>query len=137
MRNLMGNNRRYYARSDDDGISWSAISPDDNLICPVCQASVVRFTNKDSHKKNRVLFSNPASTKRENMTVRVSYDECQTWAASKVLHPGPSGYSDLAIASDMTICCLYERGESNYRETITFAQLNIECLTDAADHLRK
>ena len=62
------------------------------------------------------------------MTVRVSYDECRTWTVSKVLNPGPSGYSDLAIAPDMTICCLYERGESDYRETITFVQFNIEWL---------
>ena len=129
MRSYKGRNRRLYAWSRDDGITWSELSEDDNLIEPVCQASIVRFTDKDSHKENRVLFSNPASTEREKMTVRISYDECQTWPVSKLLNAGPSGYSDLAIAPDMTICCLYERGESNYRETITFAQFNIEWLT--------
>ena len=136
MRSYKGHNRRAYAWSKDSGITWSEVCEDENLIEPVCQASIVRFTDEDSYDKNRVLFSNPANTNREKMTVRVSYDECRTWTISKVLNPGPSGYSDLAIASDMTICCLYERGESNYRETITLAQFNIEWLTDGADYLK-
>jgi len=127
MRSYKGNNRRAYAWSKDGGITWSEVFEGDTLIEPVCQASIVRYD------ENRVLFSNPASTKREKMTVRVSYDECRTWTVSKVLNPGPSGYSNLAVASDMTICCLYERGESDYRETITFAQFNIEWLTNGAD----
>jgi sialidase-1 len=136
MRSYKGNNRRAYAWSKDGGITWSEIFEADSLVEPVCQASIVRFTTEDSHDKNRVLFSNPASTQREKMTVKVSYDECLTWTVSKLLNPGPSGYSDLAIASDMSICCLYERGESNYRETITFAQFDIEWLTDGADSLK-
>lgn len=136
MRNYRGNNRRAYAWSEDEGITWSEIKEDESLIEPVCQASVVRFTDEESYEKNRVLFSNPASTKREKMTVRVSCDECQNWAVSKVLHSGPSGYSNLAIAPDMTICCLYEKGETDYRETITLAQFNIEWLTDGADFLK-
>jgi len=136
MRNNLGNNRRAYAWSEDNGITWSEVKEDENLIGPVCQASVVRFTDEESYEKNRVLFSNPASTKREKMTVRVSYDECQTWSVSEVLHSGPSGYSNLTIAPDMTICCLYEKGETDYRETITFAQFNIEWLTDSADSLK-
>jgi len=35
----------------------------------------------------------------------------------------------------MTICCLYERGEKSQYEKITFADLNIEWLTDGADHI--
>ena len=69
------------------------------------------------------------------MTVRVSYDECQTWTVSKLLNKGPSAYSDLAIAPDMTICCLYERGEKYRYEKVTFAQFNIEWLSNGADYL--
>jgi sialidase-1 len=77
------------------------------------------------------------------MTVRLSYDECGTWPVSKVLYPGPSSYSDLAVAPDMTVCCLYERGVDKYRphdknrfpESIRLAQFNLEWLTEGADHL--
>jgi len=137
MRSYKGHNRRAYAWSKDGGITWSDVFEDESLIEPVCQASIVRFTDRDTSDKNRILFSNPASMKREKLTVKISYDECRTWEVFRVLNPGPSGYSDLAIASDMTICCLYERGESDYREGITFAQFNLEWLTESNDYLKK
>lgn len=127
---------RAYAWSRDYGMTWSEIGFDGTLIEPVCQASVIRFTEESHHDKNRILFSNPASQEeRIKMTIRLSYDECKTWRVSKLLHQGSSAYSDLAVASDMTICCLYERGEKNPYEKITFANFNIEWLTDGADHL--
>ena len=41
----------------------------------------------------------------------------------------------LAVLPDMTIGCLYERGEKNPYEKITFARLSIEWLTQSADSL--
>ena len=64
------------------------------------------------------------------MTVRVSYDECKTWSAGKVLHPGPSAYSDLAVAADGTVLCLYERGGEHAYETITLARFTTDWLED-------
>ena len=134
-RNYVGEKRRAYAWSDDNGSSFSQFGYDDVLVEPICQASMIRFTDANSNDKNRILFSNPASTNRERMTVRISYDECQSWGEGKVLHAGPSAYSDLCIAPDMSICCFYERGEANPYETITFAQFDLEWLTDGADKL--
>ena len=134
--------KRRGAWSKDGGATWSALETRDDLPDPICEASIVRFTDRDSHDRDRVLFSNPASSIRERMTVRLSYDECRTWAVSKALYPGPSSYSDMAIASDMTICCLYERGVDDYRsgidknrfpESARFAQFNLEWLTEGAD----
>lgn len=127
---------RAYAWSRDEGITWSKARFDKRLFEPVCQASIIRFTDEDHHDKNRIIFSNPASRKeRVKMTLRISYDECQTWKISKMLYPGLSAYSDLAVTSDMNICCVYEKGERNLYEKITFAKFNIEWLTDNADHL--
>ena len=67
------------------------------------------------------------------MTIRISYDECQTWNAGKVLYAGPAAYSDLCIAPDMSICCFYERGEADSPRTITFSRFDLEWLTDGAD----
>ena len=47
---------------------------------------------------------------RKMLTVRLSEDDCRTWAASRVLEEGPSGYSDLAVLPDGTLLCLYECG---------------------------
>ena len=34
----------------------------------------------------RVIFSNPASRKRENLTIHLSYDEYRRWLDSRVPH---------------------------------------------------
>lgn len=134
-RNYRGEKRRAYAWSDDSGETFSQFGYHDELVEPICQASMVRYTTEHSHDRNRVLFSNPASTNRERLTVRISYDECETWNDGKVLHAGPSAYSDLCVTSDMHICCLYERGDERPYETLTFAQFDLEWLTDGEDEL--
>ena len=118
--------------SEDGGESWSEPEPVQELIDPICEASVVRLTG-GGDGRDRVVFSNPASDKRERITVRMSYDECRTWAVSKTLYVGPSAYSDLAVLPDMTVGCLYERGSERLSESIRFAQFNLEWLTDGAD----
>ena len=127
--------RRAYAWSNDNAETFSHFGYDDTLMEPICEASLIRFTDEESHDRNRILFSNPASTDRERMTVRISYDECKTWNTGKVLHAGPSAYSDLCITPDMNICCLYERGQENLYENITFTQFDLEWLTDGEDRL--
>lgn len=127
---------RVAAWSSDGGLTWSEPAPVNELPDPVCQGSIVRYTDVESHDKSRVIFANIANTTaRDTFTLRVSYDECRTWPVSKVLNPGPSAYSDLAIASDMTICCLYERGVSHPYGSIRLAQFNLEWLTDGADSI--
>jgi hypothetical protein len=106
------------------------------LIEPPCQASILRYTKRLTHAKNRLLFSNPAGYKeRVRMTVRLSYDEGMTWPVSRELHSGPSAYSCLTVLPDMTIGCLYERGDNHAYEKITFACFTLEWLTNGADHL--
>ncbi|HOW18702.1 MAG TPA: sialidase family protein, partial [Phycisphaerae bacterium] len=131
-------NRRAVAISRDGGLTWSALRYDTALIEPICQASFIRFTGgpaprnpereRRASAKNRLLFANPASTKREKFTVRISYDEGETWPVAKELHAGPTAYSALAVLPDMTIGCLYERGEKDPYEKLTFARFSVEWL---------
>jgi len=68
-----------------------------------------------------ILFSNPASgDSRKNMTLRASKDEGKTWPVSKLLHPGPSAYSDMAVLDNGNIAVLYEAGEEHPYESIVF-----------------
>lgn len=114
--------------SEDGGMTWSEVYKDTELIDPVCQASIIRYTTKNG--KNLLLFSNPASkSERINMSVRLSYDEGKTWPISKVLHAGPSAYSSLAVLSDGNIACLYEAGDESPYEKIVFAEFSLEWLT--------
>jgi sialidase-1 len=134
MRNYRGTHRRAFATSTDKGMTWSPVAEDPALVEPTCQASAVRLSTKADGEKDRVLFSNPASERRENLTVRLSYDECKTWPVAKTLHPGPAAYSDLAILPDKTIVCLFERGAKTPYETITCARFTLDWLTDGKDH---
>jgi len=128
---------RTIATSRDSGLTWSETSLDHTLVGPGCQASLLRFTDELHQDKNRLLFSNPADSKeRIRMTVRLSYDEGETWQASRLIHEGPSSYSCLAVLPDMTIACIYEGGEKHRREKIAFARFNLEWLTHGNDALR-
>jgi len=126
IRSYRGNYRRLVSVSKDGGQTWSQPVEDDALVEPVCQASLVHHPGIEGG----VLFSNPASTKRERMTVRLSRDEGKTWPVAKVLYDGPSAYSCLAVLRDGSIGCLYERGKKQASETITFARFSRQWLID-------
>lgn len=125
MRSYHGVNRRAVAWSKDAGDTWDGVYLQPELVEPVCQASLLRVTGADD--KALYVFSNPASAKREKLTVRLSRDECRTWDAGLLLHPGFSAYSDLCPLPGGQVGCLYERDQNgqNYGR-ITFARLSVK-----------
>lgn len=121
---------RAIATSADGGLTWSKVTHDPTLVEPLCQASFIRYSWPGPGSKSRLLFSNPGSTsKRIEMTVRLSYDEGKTWPVGKLLHPGPSAYSCLAVLPDGDIACLYEMGKSHAYERIVFVRFSLNWLT--------
>ena len=135
MRSYKGDRRRQVSFSRDGGLTWTEAVADQALIEPRCQGSAIRYTMRPQFDKNRILFANPASEKRDRMTVRVSYDEAKTWKVSRRVYDGPSAYSDLAVLPDYKVGLLYERGEKSPYETITFASMTLGWLTDGQDRL--
>lgn len=119
---------RQTALSHDGGASWTDPGHAPELVEPICQASIRRCAWPTAAQKGALLFSNPASTRRENMTVRLSEDDGQSWPAAGQLHAGPSAYSCLAVLPDQAIGCLYERGEKSPYETLTFARFPLAWL---------
>ena len=123
---------RAIATSNDGGITWSEVRHDPALVEPICQASLVRYTMQPRDDRNRLLFSNPAtSDKRREMTVRMSEDEGKTWPVRRVVWPGPAAYSCLAALPDGSISCLFEAGETQPYERIVLARFSRAWLTDA------
>ncbi len=139
MRNHAAGDRKNVPRqrgvciSDDGGITFKELRRDDALVEPICQASIVRYTWPDNGERSRILFSNPASTTdRNGMTLRMSYDEGETWHVSKMIHPGPSAYSCLVALPEGSIGLLYEGGTKRYGQ-IDFARFTRDWLTDQKD----
>ncbi len=128
MRSYRGAHRRAVAVSHDAGATWAPVRLDPPLIEPVCQASLLRCTWPGAEQKSRLLFSNPASLKRENLTVRLGYDEGVTWPVAKLIYPGPSAYSCLAILPDNSIGCLFECGRKSPYERIVLARFSLNWL---------
>ena len=134
MRSGDGTNYRAIAYSYDRAQRWCGFHHHTQLIEPECQACMIWYTTvSDGADRNRLLFSNPAATDRRRMTVRLSYDEGDTWPIEKVLHEGPTAYSCMAILPDGTIGILYERGEDRPYETVTFAKFGLAWVTDGHD----
>ncbi len=122
MRSRQGRKCRAFAWSRDGGENWSEVEYEPDLPEPSCQGSIVRFDAE------RILLVHPSHThERTCLTVRLSRDECRTWSVARVLEPGSSAYSDLAIPADGHIFCFYEA--DNYGQLV-LAQFNMEWLEE-------
>jgi len=140
--------RRLVTVSKDGATNWSTPKFDDALLEPICMASMVRYSLALGGGANRILFCNPDNVSRadgkeepgkvrdrKNLSVKVSYDEGKTWPVTRSVEPGPSMYSDIAVAKSGAILCFYDRGtKPGYAgEFITLARFNLEWLTGGKD----
>jgi len=144
-------NRRMVAYSPDGATGWSPTEFLDDLLEAGCMAGMVSYAGTNEIKKPLLLFSNPDTIKRdhldrENVTVKASEDGGKTWPVSRLLQPGPSAYSDLAVLPNGTILCFYESGtpEGDLKHKrrwayaqITLARFNLEWLNAGSDAAKK
>jgi len=115
-------NYRAVATSADRGRTLSAVRFDRTLVEPPAQASLLSIAATGGGGR-WVAFANPASARRERMTVRISKDDAVSWPISRVVDEGPSAYSSLVeIGQDLGL--LYERGRRNPYEEIVFTRLS-------------
>lgn len=144
--------RRLITVSKDGAAGWSKPRFDEALLEPICMGAIVRYSLAETGGKNRILFSNPDNLSKEkgkeepgknrdrkNVSVKLSYDEGQTWAVNKAIEPGPSMYSDIAVTQSGTILCFYGnsgKGTGLHHFAggrLTLARFNLEWLTDGKD----
>ncbi len=121
-RNQQGNVKsRIVSYSNDGGVSWDATYYDKNLPDPVNQGAVLSWQRKG---KYILAVSNAASTsRRDNLTLRLSKDQGKTWYFNQVVAKAPehakgdyTAYSDLVLLSKDKIGVLFEK--ENYSKII-------------------
>lgn len=110
---------RIHALSKDGGLSFEKAYHENSLIEPVCNGAICNY-NKNGKPTKWLAFTNPSdTTKRKNLTLKMSANDGSTWKTVCVIHEGPSAYSDLVTLPNGSIAVLYENGESNAYERIS------------------
>lgn len=119
IRNESKIHRRAVSYSPDGATGWTRPEFDRHLFEPICMASLLRLPSQPGWEKDTLLFANPDNKMegkengnlraRQNLTLKCSFDEGNTWSLERTLDPGLSGYSDLAATPDGRIICFYEK----------------------------
>lgn len=123
-------NGRRICITHDMGETWTEHPTSRNaLIEPTCMASLHKHIYKRKKEaKSILLFCNPESCRERNdMTLKVSFDDGQTWpSAHKVLLDewGGFGYSCITSVDDETIGILYESSQAQ----LVFQQIKLKDL---------
>ena len=123
---------RQSAISRDGGGSWQEQQIVPELVDPICQASIRRLSWPRDGKPGVILFANAASQRREQMTVRASFDEGRSWTVSRLINAQPSAYSCLVALPDGSIGLLYESGPKNPYQAILFSSFTLDWLKQGA-----
>jgi len=123
IRNQRGDIRsRILAFSSDGGNTWDEAYFEKSLPDPVCQGSILSIGKRNG--KMILAHSNASDPyHRNNLTLKISYDEGKTWERSilvdrtKDVNKLPwTAYSDLVKINPITLGILYER--ANYSEIV-------------------
>jgi sialidase-1 len=120
---------RVVSVSSDGGATWDTTYRDPQLPDAVCQGSILNIGR--AGKKNILAFCNAAdSLERDNLTLRISFDDGQTWKKSYVIYKGDgkkkagyayAAYSDIVQLGRKRIGVLYEKDQYS---SIVFITVN-------------
>lgn len=122
-RNQKGDRRaRIVAISKDSGETWDDVHFDETLPDPVCEGSILSVGIRKG--KHILAFCNAAhQTRRDNLTLRISFDEGKTWPISHLVDKSTNSdakdytaYSDIVKLSKNSIGVLYEK--ENYSKIV-------------------
>ena len=122
MRVANNNNLRMKSLSSDGGLSWTSPVPALTLVDPVCQGSLLSTTQTPQAP---LIFSNPSSITRTNITMKMSTDLGETWSRFLTIYTGPSAYSDLVEVEANKIGILYEAGVARFSDGIAYRNVLI------------
>ena len=131
-RSAKGTKHRKVAYSYDAGETWTPLVDDPELVEPQVMASIFQFSDPADGDIARLLYSGPNnSIERIFGEIKLSYDNGETWPASKIVWPGIFAYSVLTRIDCNTVGLLFE--DRIWFHQLTLARFSIEWLTDGAD----
>jgi sialidase-1 len=136
--------RRKSTGSIENG--FTAWTPDNALLDPKCEGSIMRYNTDDPA---RIIFLNPNhESKRCNMTVRISYDDGNTWLISRPVFDwntcdyasitiAKGGYSSMIKTADYAVAALIEINEDVHNsdsshKSIEFHKFNLPWILNGA-----
>lgn len=143
---LLNPGNRITTTSSDGGETFAGpYEPVPDIVTPQVQGSVLVIANP-ADRRERIVFSGPGHyIARENLTLRSSFDDGETWNGGALLYDGPAGYSDLVDLGNgggpALIGSLYENGDRlhdivppglAYHQRITFARVPVAVLDQPA-----
>ncbi|MFI4912814.1 MAG: exo-alpha-sialidase [Sedimentisphaeraceae bacterium JB056] len=123
------------AFSDNGGNTWTEAKYNKQLPSVVCQGSIITDVDNDV-----VYAVHPASgsykggseegplwdSHRAGLTVSKSKDKGKTWQKIKLVCPGRSAYSDVALLSEKELGILFEGGRTNTYKNIYFTVVSVD-----------
>jgi sialidase-1 len=117
---------RLYATSPD-GIAWTSSLEIQGFRTTECEASVLGYSELAPGRVSPMMFCMPGcgnfsqeNVSRSGLTLRTSLDDGLTWPIAEVVYPGLSAYSDMTRFPDGQVGLLYENGDLNMYERISF-----------------
>lgn len=129
-----------------DWVEWHQTRVMENQPDPTCQGSIIRVGSYGDGVESRILLSNPASQHtvtvkerayaqtppmRINGTVRISYDDGQTWRYSKRIYGNRFTEFQYSVLVDLgagKVGCIFEA-----HPEVRFAVFDLRWLTEGRD----
>ena len=109
---------RLCALSRDGGETWIYTWEETQLIEPRCQGVLLNYKDRKGRLTRNILFSNPRSLRRENLSIGISQDNGYSWPRFITVWKGRAAYSDMVNLPDGAIGVLFENGIAGGKENL-------------------
>lgn len=139
---------RHHTISRDGGSTWGETIAEKQLADPKVlngyfngiagiASGLLRVSKQGEQDINRLIYSSPAAGwQRDQLQLRMSYDEGNNWPIAKTISWGGAAYSDLVLQDDRRIGLVYEIPEqffgisSDTMDEIRYVNFSMDWLTD-------
>lgn len=120
--------QRTLVTSRDWGETWQPTTDVTPLSENLCQGCIYRCYRSGTKGDYDLIYTQPATRSRTEVTAWLSADEGKTWPFAQTLWRGPSAYTAMVRTHDGQICTLIECGQKDTFEQIAFVKYSQEWL---------